>query len=413
MPVSIEKPYVEADYKPLYDPFTDEFQADPFSAYRRLRQEAPVYFNEKWGFYALSRFDDVRTALKDHDAYLNYEGVDIDDFEQEQRGPGLLPDLDNPRHDQLRTVVQRAFMPRSIRALTEQIRTVCDTLIDGFGDRRQVDLSADFAWPIPFEVFFDFLGMPRGDVREKFIHWTHGIKHREPGSPDLTPFARESTHELRDYLAELLRDRRRNPREDVLTTIVQAEIDSVPLAPEDIDAAAEAVGLAFALYIAGIETTAGQISTLIEQLARHPEQQLAIRQDPKLIPRAVEESLRFRSIFQVTARTTARPVEVHGIEIPAGKRVFLILGSANLDESKFENPEQFDVLRTPAQHLAFGEGLHGCLGNPLARLESTVALQQLIERRGVFTLDGEPRRYITTPNAYVFDSVPVAFDESE
>lgn len=195
----------------------------------------------------------------------------------------------------------------------------------------------------------------------------------------------------------------------MLTTIVQAEIDGVPLAPRDIDPAAEAVGLVFALYIAGIETTAGQISTLLEQLARHPDQQRAIHDDPKLISRAVEESLRYRSIFQVTARTTARPVKVHGVEIPEGKRVFLILGSANLDEAQFEDPERFDVLRSPAPHLAFGEGLHGCLGNPLARLEAAVALEQLVARRGVFTLNGEPRRYVTTPNAYVLDRVPVAF----
>ncbi|GGG26451.1 putative cytochrome P450 [Rhodococcoides trifolii] len=410
MPESIEKPYVESDYAPLYDPFTDDFQSDPFAAYRRLRHEAPVYFNEKWGFYALSRFDDVRVALKDSESYLNYEGVDIDDFEQEQRGPGLLPDLDNPRHDQLRAVVQRSFMPRSIKALTEQIRAVCNTLIDGFGDRREVDLAESFAWPIPFEVFFDFLGMPKGEIREKFVQWTHGIKHREPGSPEITPFARESTRELRNYLAELLHERRRTPRQDVLTTIVQAEIDGAPLAPADFDAAAEAVGLAFALYIAGIETTAGQISTLFEQLALHPDQQQALHDDPALIPRAVEESLRYRSIFQVTARTTVRPVDVDGVEIPAGRRVFLILGSANVDETKFDNPEQFDIHRTPAPHLAFGEGLHGCLGNPLARLEATVALQQLASRTGIFTLSGEPRRYVTTPNAYVLDRVPVTFD---
>lgn len=410
MSTRIEKPYVESEYAPIYDPFTAEFQDNPFAAYRRLRSEAPVYYNEKWGFYALSRFDDVRAALKDHQTFLNFEGVDIDDFEQEQRGPGLLPDLDNPRHDQLRSIVQRAFMPRSIRALTEEVRGVCDKFIDGFGDRREVDVAADYAWPIPFEVFFDFLGMPRGEIREKFVHWTHGIKDRDVGCPEITPFARESTRELREYLAELLRERRREPRNDVLTTIVQAEIDGVPLAPEDIDAAAEAVGLSFALYIAGIETTAGQMSTLFEQLALHPDQQRALHDDPALIPRAVEESLRFRSIFQVTGRTTAYDTEVDGVHIPAGKRVFLILGAANTDETKFENPEGYDIFRTPAPHLAFGEGLHGCLGNPLARLEATVALEQLVARRTTFTLNGEPRRYTTTPNAYVLDSVPVAFE---
>jgi cytochrome P450 len=410
MSTSIEKPYVESEYAPLYDPFTAEFQNDPFASYRRLRSEAPVYYNEKWGFYALSRFDDVRAALKDHGTYLNFQGVDIDDFEQEQSGyPGMLPNIDNPRHDQLRAAVQRSFMPRSIRALTDEVRQVCDQLIDKFADQKNVDISADYSWPIPFEVFYNFLGMPEGDIRDKFVRWTHGIKDRKVGSADLTDFARESSRELREYLAHLLRERRENPRNDVLTAIVQAEIDGAPLAPEDIDYAAEATGLAFALYLGGVETTAGTMSTLFEQLALNPEQQQALHKDPALIPRAVEESLRYRTIFQVTARTTSRPVEVNGVEIPEGKRVFLILGSANRDESVFEDADKFDILRTPKPHLGFGEGLHGCLGNPLARLETTVALEQLVARKGTFELTAEPRRYTTTPNAYVLDSVPVAF----
>ncbi|MCA4134836.1 cytochrome P450 [Arthrobacter sp. M4] len=410
MSINIEKPYIESEYAPIYDPFTPEFQADPFSVYERLRREAPVYYNEKWNFYALSRFDDVRAALRDHETYLNYQGVDIDDFEQEQSGyPGMLPNIDNPRHDQLRATVQRSFMPRSIRALTDEVRQVCDLLIDKFADQKDVDISADYSWPIPFEVFYNFLGMPEGDIREKFVRWTHGIKDRKIGSTELTDFARESSRELREYLAYLLRERRKNPRNDVLTAIVQAEINGVPLAPEDIDYAAEATGLAFALYLGGVETTAGTMSTLFEQLARYPEQQQALHNDPMLIPRAVEESLRYRTIFQVTARTTSRPVEVDGVQIPEGKRVFLILGSANRDETVFENADQFDILRTPKPHLGFGEGLHGCLGNPLARLESTVALEQLVARKGMFELAGEPRRYITTPNAYVLDRVPVAF----
>lgn len=412
MTISIDQPFVTSGYDPIYDPFTAEFQADPFTAYARLRREAPVYYNEKWDFYALSRFEDVRAALHDHESLLNFQGVDIDDFDQEQsRYPGMLPNIDNPRHDQLRAAVQRSFMPRSIRALTEEVRGVCDALIDGFAESREVDLSADYAWPIPFNVFYNFLGMPEGDIREKFVVWTHGIKHREPGSPELTDFARESSQQLREYLAWLLRERRREPRPDVLTAIVQAEIDGKPLADDEIDFAAEATGLAFALYLGGVETTAGTMSTLFEQLAMAPDQLQALRNDPTLIPRAVEESLRYRTIFQVTARTTVRPVEFNGVTIPAGKRVFLILGSANRDETVFENAEKFDILRTPKPHLGFGEGLHGCLGNPLARLETTVALEQLLARKSSFELSGPTRRYVTTPNAYVLDSVPVRFSD--
>ena len=395
----------------VYDPFTEEFQRDPFAVYARLRREAPVYYSEKWDFYALSTFEDVRAALHDPETYLNFQGVDIDDFEQEQSAfPGMLPNIDNPRHDQLRAVVQRSFMPRSIRALTDEVRQVCDDLLDSFGQKREIDISADYAWAIPFEVFYNFLGMPEGEIREKFVEWTHGIKHREAGSPELTDWARESSQQLREYLAHLLRERRENPRDDVLTAIVQAEIDGEPIAPEEIDFAAEVTGLAFALYLGGVETTAGNISTLLEQLARHPDQLQALIDDPTLVPRAVEETLRYRTIFQVTARTTSREVRVRDTVIPAGKRVFLILGSANRDETVWEDAESFDIHREAKPHLGFGEGLHGCLGNPLARLETTVALEQLIRRGGLFHLAGEPRRYVTTPNAYVLDRVPVQLE---
>lgn len=395
----------------VYDPFTEEFQRDPFAVYARLRREAPVYYSEKWDFYALSTFEDVRAALHDSDTYLNFQGVDIDDFEQEQSAfPGMLPNIDNPRHDQLRAVVQRSFMPRSIRALTDEVREVCDDLLDSFGQKREIDISADYAWAIPFEVFYNFLGMPEGEIRQKFVEWTHGIKHREAGSPALTDWARESSQQLREYLAQLLRERRENPREDVLTAIVQAEIDGEPIAPEEIDFAAEVTGLAFALYLGGVETTAGNISTLLEQLARHPDQLQALIDDPSLVPRAVEETLRYRTIFQVTARTTAREVTVRDTVIPKGKRVFLILGSANRDETVWENAETFDIHREAKPHLGFGEGMHGCLGNPLARLETTVALEQLIRRGGLFRMTGEPRRYVTTPNAYVLDQVPVQLE---
>lgn len=395
----------------VYDPFTEEFQRDPFVVYARLRREAPVYYSEKWDFYALSTFADVRAALHDSETYLNFQGVDIDDFEQEQSAfPGMLPNIDNPRHDQLRTVVQRSFMPRSIRALTDEVREVCDDLLDSFAQQRKIDISADYAWAIPFDVFYNFLGMPEGEIREKFVEWTHGIKHREAGSPELTDWARESSQQLREYLAQLLRERRENPRDDVLTAIVQAEIDGEQIAPEEIDFAAEITGLAFALYLGGVETTAGNISTLLEQLARHPDQLQALIDDPTLVPRAVEETLRYRTIFQVTARTTSREVRVRDTVIPAGKRVFLILGSANRDETVWEDAESFDIHREAKPHLGFGEGLHGCLGNPLARLETTIALEQLIRRGGPFRLAGEPRRYVTTPNAYVLDQVPVQFE---
>jgi cytochrome P450 len=397
------------DYNPIYDPFTTEFQENPFPVYKRLRDEAPVYYNEKWDFYALSRFEDVRDAARDPETFKSFEGIDIDDTAKDQSGPGFLPDIDNPRHDQLRGIVQRSFMPRSIKLLTDDIRNVVEGLVDGFAPAGTADIAQDLAWPTPYEIFFNLLGMPHGQEREQLIRWSHGLKDREPGSAALTPFARESTEELRKYLAELLAERRRNPGNDLLTTIVQAEIDGAPFAEEDIDPASEMVGLVFVLYLAGIETTAGLISTIFQELAAKPDQQKALRENPDLIPNAVEEALRYNTPLQVAGRTTSRPVELHGVTIPEGKRVFLVYGAANHDERQFENPEEFNALRPPVRHLAFGEGLHGCLGNPLARLEAITALQVTLPRIGEFELDGPVRRYRTTPNASVLDRLPIRF----
>jgi cytochrome P450 len=393
----------------VYDPFTLEFQENPLPYYRRLLEEAPVYYNAKWDFYAFSRFEDVRAAALDHDTYLSFEGIDLDDTGK-QAGAGNLPDIDNPRHDQLRAIVQGHFRPRSIAKLEGDIRHVASGLVDRFIDGDTVDIAQAYSWPLPYEVFFNFIGLPTdGPERAQLVKWSHQLKDRKVDSPELTPTAMKATADFRAFMAELLEERRRNPRQDVLTHIVNSEIDGVPFADEHIDPAAEIVGLTVVLFLAGVETTSGLISTLFNQLARHPDQQQALREDPKKIPGAVEEGLRWSTPLQVAARTTARPVTVQGVDIPAGKRVALIYGAANHDPRQYDNPDVFDALRPPSRHMGFGEGLHGCLGNPLARLEAKVALQVALPRMGPFELAGEPRRYQSSPNASVTQNLPIRF----
>jgi cytochrome P450 len=393
----------------VYDPFTPEFHEDPFPVYRRLRDEAPVYHNEKWGFWALSRYDDVHNALHDNEVFLNFEGIDLDDTNS-QGGAGNIPMLDNPRHDQIRGVVRRHFMPRGIRQLENDIRDTTVALVDEFATRGRADIAQELSWPLPYEVFFDFIGLPQGDDREQLIEWSHGLKDRDPNSAALTPVAVEATRSSRVYLARMLEARRSSPRDDLLTHIVRSEIDGVPLAEDDIEPAAEVVGLVFGLYLAGIETTAGLLSTLFQELAAHPEQQRALRENPRLIPNAVEEGVRYKTPLQLIVRTVSRPVTLHGITIPQGSRVALLLGSANQDERRFDDPGTFNALRPAGRHLGFGEGLHGCLGNPLARLEARIALEVALPRLGEFRPAGPVRRYRSTPNAAVLDRLPISFD---
>jgi cytochrome P450 len=301
-------------------------------------------------------------------------------------------------------------MPRSIAKLEADITAVTERLVDDFLARGTADISQELAWPLPYQVFFDLLGLPAdGPERQQLIDWSHLLKDRAEGSTALTPVALKATREYREYMAELLMERRRNPRHDLLTHIVQSEIDGVPFADEHIEPTAEIVGLTVVLFLAGIETTSGLISTLFRELAEHPDQQRALREDPSKISGAVEEAMRWMTPLQVAARTTSREVVVQGVTIPEGRRVALVYGAANHDPRQFENPNVFDALRPPSRHLGFGEGLHGCLGNPLARLEAKVALSVALARMGEFAMDGDRVLYASTPNAAVTWNLPVRF----
>jgi cytochrome P450 len=397
----------------VYDPFSAAFKADPWPVYRRLRDEAPVYRSEKWGFWALSRFEDVRAAARDSETFLSFEGIDIDDTAKDMSAPGFLPDIDNPRHDQLRRIVARTFMPRMIAKLEADVRRVVTGLVDRFADAGEADIAQDLSWPIPYAVFFDVLGLPTsGSDREDLVRWSHGLKDREDDDPRLTPVAWDALHRTKDYLAEILMERRRNPREDLLSTLVTADVedrDGEPFAPPVITRDSEIVGLAFVLFLAGVESTSALLSTAFRELALHPEQRAALVADPSRIPGAVEEALRFDAPLQVAGRTATRDVELHGVTIPAGQRVFLVYGSANRDERQYPDPDRFDVFRRQQRHMSFSEGLHGCLGAPLARLEARVALEVALPRLGDYAIAGPMQRYRSTPNMRVLDHLPISF----
>jgi cytochrome P450 len=392
-----------------YDPFTEEFQADPFSVYRWMHKEAPVYYSEKWNWWALSKWEDVRAAALDPETFRSFEGIDIDDTAKDQSGPGFLPDIDNPRHDLLRKIVQPWFLPRRIALQEDPIREVVRGLVAGWGARSELDLAQELSWPMPLTVFFDLIGLPSArEGREQLERWTHELKDRKPGDNRLTPVAKAATEGIRNYFVELLNERRRNPREDLLTHLVQAEIDGLPFADEHITGASEVMGLMTVLFLGGAETTSGLTSTFFKLLAENPDQRALLQQNPSLIPGAVEEAVRYATPLQLAARTASREVTIRGVTIPKGGRVVLVNGAANRDPDQFPNPDKFDVTRPRFRHLGFGEGLHGCLGAPLARLEVKVAAEELLPVLGDYELSRPPVRYQSTPNAYVWENLFIA-----
>lgn len=398
-----------------YNPFDPAFYDDAFSVYQWMRDEAPVYYSEKWGWWALTRWDDVRAAALDPDTYRSFEGMDIDDTEAEQAGPGSLPNMDNPRHDQIRKIVQPWFLPRRIGGHEEAVREVVRNLVSGWRDGGEVDLAQELAWPMPFDVFFSMMGLPttREEGRDQLERWVHELKGRVPGTPHLTPAAQTATAGIHQYFAELLEDRRRSPRQDLITHIVQAEIDGVPFADEHIEPTSEVLGLMTVLFLGGVESTAGLTATLFKLLAENPDQRALLQQDPSLIPAAVEEAVRFATPLQLAARTTSREITLHGVTIPAGGRVVLVYGAANRDERHFPDPDAFDVTRGRVRHLGFGEGVHGCLGAPLARLETKIAMEEALPILGDYELSEPPVFYPSSPNMYCWQNLPVSFNPAE
>ena len=406
-----------------YNPFAPDFYtADPFAVYRRMRDEAPVYYSEKWEWWALTRFEDVRAAALDADTFRSFEGMDIDDSRLEQVPPGSIGSMDNPRHDQVRQVVQPYFLPRRIAQLEDAIRGVVRDLVAswrdrGAVDRGMVDIAQGLAWPLPFDVFFHLMGMPsRHDKdpverarRDQLEHWTHELKDRVPGTPHLTPVARAATAGVQQYFIDLLEDRRRAARDDLVTAFVEADIDGVPFVDAQVTPDSEVSGLMMILFLGGVESTAGLTGTLFKLLAENPDQRALLQADPSLIPAAVEEALRLITPLQLTARTTSREVTLHGVTIPAGGRVVLVTGAANLDERQFPDPDTFDITRPRGRHLGFGEGVHGCLGAPLARLEARIALEEALPVLGDYELAGPPGFYPSSPNMYVWKHLPVTF----
>jgi len=362
-----------------FNPYDPELHQDPYPTYRWLRDEAPVHYNPRLRFWTLSRYTDVFDALQTPDLFISGKGVMVglpegDDGTAAAAVP-LLITTDRPRHTQLRALVSRAFTPRRVALLEPRIRAIARSLLDNIKGRHEFDLVREFSAPLPTIVIAELLGVPPAD-QEWFKEKSTEVAQFDPTRVDRTRSAEAMgpALELGRYLAEVLAQRRHEPRDDLLSALLAAEIDGERLNEPEL------IGFAFLLLVAGNETTTNLISNAAIQLDRHRDQRRLLVEDPARIPGAVEEFLRYDSPVQGLARTTTAPMTLHGVTIPEGGRVLLLFGSANRDERKISRPESFDVLRDPNPHLAFGFGAHFCLGANLARLEARVAFEDLLER---------------------------------
>ena len=358
----------------VYDPTTAAFQADMHEVYRELRDRFPVYRNSQ-GAYVLSRFDDVWNAVHDWEIFSSDHVA-----EAAEQLPSMIY-MDPPRHSALRALVSRAFTPKRVADLEPRIREIARGLLHH--PDSPFDVAHRFASLLPSIIMGELLGVPE-EHHESFRLLTEAMLE-VTGPEDIW----ERVEKIYALFATLLEERRRVPGNDLMSALLAAEVDGVRLTDDEL------LGFCFLLLIAGNDTTTSLIGNGTELLARHPDQRDELVADPRLIAAAVEEMVRIESPTQALPRTTMRDVELHDTVIPAGSRLMLLWGAANLDDREFRDPDRFDIHRRMKRHLGFGHGVHFCIGASLARLEARVAFEELLLRMPRYELAEEPVRFVS------------------
>ena len=374
---------------------------DPYPVYRRLRDESPLYHDADRGTWAFSRFEDVQRAARDWQTFSSSDGNDVDDGYQLFQPAGDLAGIDPPDHTRLRAALRGAFSPSEVRERFEPaIRAKARGLIERFADRGGADLAREFARPLPGEMICTWLGFPEED-HPQLLAWFGHMLDRVPGQRALPASALAARDRMGAYIEEAAEARRASPRDDLLSVLVEAQTN-------DKISRDEVIGCSVLLFMAGITTTSGLISNSLLHLATFPDQRELMRAEPERIPSAVEELLRYDAPIQTLLRTATKDVEAFGAVIPAGARVSLIWASANRDERRWLDPDRLDIARAPQRHVSFGEGIHHCIGAPLARLEARIAFEEFLARIPAYAVSG-PITRITTPTDRALESLPVEF----
>jgi cytochrome P450 len=394
-----------------FDPFSDEYFNDPTETYRRLRDEAPVYYSERYGFYALSRFSDVLAAHRDWQGFSSAHGIELSTLSKDPELIGslkLIIMLDPPEHDRLRALVSRVFTPRAVTALEPMIREVVTQFlapIDEAGTNA-FDAVADFSALFPVEIISRMLGVPE-DMRQQIRHWLDASLHREPGEMDPTPEGATAVLEQAGYYYELAAEKRANPADDMLTRLTQVTVDRGDGVETGLDDG-EIAGFASLLGGAGAETVTKLVGNAVVLFGENPGEWQKVLDDPAaMIPKAVEEILRYHPPSQYQGRYSLEDREFEGGVIPAGHPVLLLTGAATRDPRQFDDADAFHIERPPAVSLGFGHGVHSCLGAALARMESRIAIEELAKRWRRLDVDHSALQRVHMSNVAGYSHVPV------
>jgi pimeloyl-[acyl-carrier protein] synthase len=392
-----------------FNPMDPEFVADPYQTYHRLRATDPVH-HSPLGFWVLTRYEDVVAVLRDprlaKEAIASVVaarfGVEV------PVGMRLsMLDRDPPDHTRLRGLVSKAFTPRVVEALRPHIQQIVDGLLDRVERAGSMDLIEEFAYPLPVVVICEMLGVPVED-HERFKGWSLEIARSldlilQPPDSDLARRSVDARHALTDYFRGLIAERRASPRADMLSALIAAEEAGDRLSEQEL------MATCILLLVAGHETTVNLIGNGTLALLRHPDELRRLRENPSLIGSAVEELLRYDGPVQRTARIPSAAVTIGGRTIEAGEMVMPFIGAADRDPAHFPDPDRLDIARSDNRHIAFGLGIHFCLGAPLARLEGQIAINTLVRRLPKLALATDRPEYRQSLTLRGLKTLPVAF----
>ena len=387
---------------PVYwDPYQQDLYKDPYPAYRRMREEAPLYYNEEYDFYAVSRFSDVERVLSDPETFSSARS-DIMEFIKAEvdAPPGMFIWEDPPSHTMHRKILARAFTPRRMNEMEEKIRAYCVRCLDKKVGADHIDFIADLGAQLPGGVIGMLLGIPeedRDEVRDK----VDKLLRTELGKP-MEP---SQIEDMGAYYAKYIEWRTEHPSDDIMTELLNVEFKD-ETGKERKLSQDELLIFIHLLAGAGNETTARLIGWIAKLLSEHPDQRHQIVEDPKLVPAAIEEILRFEPPGPSVARYVTKDVEFYGQIVPAGSVMLALVASANRDERRFTDGDSFNIHRDDPPHITFGRGIHSCIGSALARIEGRIALEEIIKRFPDWTVDLENASLTPSTTTRGWDTMP-------
>jgi cytochrome P450 len=391
--------------KVVFDPFSNDFFQAPYATYRRMRDEAPVYYSENYGFYALTRHADVVTAIKDCETFSSSRGVDLAMVQSGNPVPPLIIMMDPPQHRRMRNLVNKVFTPRAVERQRQLVVEQVDRFLDA-ADPQEFDVVQDFSALFPVEVITQMLGVP-AELRQQVRLLLDKQLEREFGKVEMPEAGVAAGIETGMMYYTIIQQRHADPQDDMISDLIAVEVerDGVATKLDDVEIA----GFASMLGGAGAETVTKLVGNAVVTFAEHPDQWQTLLDHRDRIPAAVEELLRWEAPAQYLVRYSMKDVELHGTTIPAGSPVLLCLGSANRDERAFADADIFDIDRDrgQAQNLGLGYGVHSCLGAALARMECAVALDKLLDHMPRYAVVREGLRRVAMTNVIGWNNVPV------